>query len=306
MTDIDPQADVEFDPAADHLTVRVPLVGPVTSEWLDCYQKLARATKVPAQVQAHRDRPWIAVRVPGSSDEADVAATLDAACALIAEADATMQPSATAKPEAIVREWWAGRRGNAPGRPVSGLGGVRVRAERRWPMACTLVLAMAVPLLLPARFSLGQPWAVPTVEALLLVAIIAIDRGRIDRRSAPGRALSLVLVAVLVVDAAWVTGRLIVDLVKGGPETNSAEDLLKTGFLVWLYTIGRGSTLMCSTPSGVSMSNSASSSSRIHSWHGPSVNSSDASQVKARPMRSPDRSRPVRSANVPSCGDVAQ
>ena len=35
----------------------------------------------------------------------------------------------------------------------------------------------------------------------------------------------------------WVTGRLIVDLVEGGPETNPAEDLLKTGFLVWLYTI---------------------------------------------------------------------
>jgi Bacterial regulatory proteins, luxR family len=27
-------------------------------------------------------------------------------------------------------------------------------------------------------------WAVPVVEALLLVAIVAIDRGRIDRRSA--------------------------------------------------------------------------------------------------------------------------
>jgi len=48
MTDIDPQADIEFDPAADHVTVRVPLVGPVTSEWLDCYQKLARVAKVPA------------------------------------------------------------------------------------------------------------------------------------------------------------------------------------------------------------------------------------------------------------------
>jgi uncharacterized membrane protein len=104
-------------------------------------------------------------------------------------------------------------------------------------MAVTLVLAMAVPLLLPARFSLGPRWAVPAVEALLLVAIVAIDRGRIDRRSAAGRTLSLALVAVLVADAAGVTGRLIVDLVEGGPETNSATDLLKTGFLVWLYTI---------------------------------------------------------------------
>jgi hypothetical protein len=65
---------------------------------------------------------------------------------------------------------------------------------------------MAVPLVLPARFSLGPPWAVPAVEVLLLVAIIAVDRGRIDRRSAAARALSLVLVAVLVADAAGVTG----------------------------------------------------------------------------------------------------
>ena len=104
-------------------------------------------------------------------------------------------------------------------------------------MAVTLVLAMAVPLVLPARFSLGPSWAVPAAEVLLLVAIIAIDRGRIDRRSAAARVLSLVLVAVLVADAAGVTARLIADLIQGGPETNSAADLLKTGFLVWLYTI---------------------------------------------------------------------
>ena len=42
---------------------------------------------------------------------------------------------------------------------------------------------------------------------------------------------------MLVADAAGVTGRLVVDLVEGGPETNSAADLLKTGFLVWFYTI---------------------------------------------------------------------
>jgi hypothetical protein len=162
---------------------------------------------------------------------------MDAACALIAEADAAARPPATTKAEASVRDWWAARRAGAPGRPVSGTGAAGAGAETRWPMAVTLVLAMAVPLLLPARFSLGPSWAVPAAEALLLVAIVAIDRGRIDRRSAAGRALSLALVTVLVIDAAGVTGRLIVDLVEGGPETNSAEDLLKTGFLVWLYTI---------------------------------------------------------------------
>jgi hypothetical protein len=51
------------------------------------------------------------------------------------------------------------------------------------------------------------------------VAIVAIDWGRIDRRSAAGRALSLALMAVLVASAAVAASRLVVDLVEGGPET---------------------------------------------------------------------------------------
>jgi hypothetical protein len=179
------------------------------------------------------------VSVPATSDQGEVAAAMDAARALIAEADAAQPSPVTAKAEASVRDWWAGRRGNAPSGPVAepGIGPAGAKAEQRWPMACTLVVAMAVPLLLPPRFSLGPPWAVPALEALLLLAIIVIDRGRIDRRSAVGRVLSLVLASVLIVDAVGVSGRLVVDLIEGGPETNSAADLLKTGFLVWLYTI---------------------------------------------------------------------
>jgi hypothetical protein len=221
------------------VTVRVPLAGAVTGEWLECYQKLALAAKVPVQAQARHDQAWIVVTVPASSDDGEVAATMDAARALIAEADTVAErPPATAKVEASVRDWWADRRESAPRSPAAV---PRIAAaaegEKRWPMACTLVVAMAVPLLLPARFSLGPSWSVPVAEALLLVAIIVVDRGRIDRRSAAGRLLSLGLVALLVADAAGVTGRLVVDLVEGGPETNSATDLLKTGFLVWFYTI---------------------------------------------------------------------
>jgi uncharacterized membrane protein len=238
VTDIDPRVDIELRPAAEHVTVRVPLAGAVTGEWLRCYQQLALAAKVPVQAQAGHDRAWIVVSVLAGSDQGEVVATMDAARALLAEADAAAErPSATAKVEASVRDWWAGRRGIAARRPVPGIVAAGAGAEKRWPMAVTLVLSMAVPLVLPARFSLGPSWAVPAVEVLLLVAIIAIDRGRIDRRSAAARALSLVLVAVLVVDAAGVTVRLIADLIEGGPETNSAADLLKTGFLVWLYTI---------------------------------------------------------------------
>jgi uncharacterized membrane protein len=236
MTDIDPRADVEVVSAGAGVTVRMPLAGPVTDGWLQCYRQLALARGMSVQGQAHDDRAWVVVQVPASSDPADVAAMLDAARALIADADAQWAPAMSAA-EASVRDWWAARRDGASRGPGSGTAAASARAEKRWPMAFTLLLAIAVPLVLPPRFSFGPPWAVPVAEAVLLVALVAIDRGRIDRRSAAGRALSLALMAVLVASAAVAASRLVVDIVEGGPETNSATDLLKTGFLVWVYTI---------------------------------------------------------------------
>ena len=134
MTDIDPQADIEVHSADEHVTVGVPLAGAVTGEWLRCYQKLALAKEVPVQPQVHDDRAWIVVSMPASSSRGEVAATLDAARALIANTDAE-QPPATATAEASVRDWWAGRRESASRGPGSVTGAAQARAERRWPMA---------------------------------------------------------------------------------------------------------------------------------------------------------------------------
>jgi hypothetical protein len=72
---------------------------------------------------------------------------------------------------------------------------------------------------------------------LLIAGIMVAEGGHVDSRSDAGRALTLVLVIVLVAEAAGMTTRLVVDLTQGGPETNSAADLLRTGSGVWLYTI---------------------------------------------------------------------
>jgi uncharacterized membrane protein len=111
------------------------------------------------------------------------------------------------------------------------------QGEKRWPMAVTLVVAMALPILLPPRFSLGSIWIVPALEALLLAALIIADPGRIDRRSTLVRAFSIALVVILVAGAAGVTVRLVVDLIRGGPDTDSAGQLLRVGSLVWIYII---------------------------------------------------------------------
>jgi hypothetical protein len=112
-----------------------------------------------------------------------------------------------------------------------------VRGEKRWPMAVTLVVAIALLLLLPPRFSIVPRWIPPVIVAVLIVILVVADPGRIDRRSPIVRGTSLGLVGVLVAGAAMVTARLVVDLIRGGPETNSPGQLLRIGFLVWLYTI---------------------------------------------------------------------
>jgi hypothetical protein len=109
--------------------------------------------------------------------------------------------------------------------------------EKRWPMAVTLIVAMALPILLPPRFSLGPVWIVPAIEALLLIALVIADPGRIDRRSTLVRAFSIALVVILVAGAAAVTTRLVVDLLRGGADTNSPGQLLRVGSLVWAYII---------------------------------------------------------------------
>jgi uncharacterized membrane protein len=109
--------------------------------------------------------------------------------------------------------------------------------EKRWPMAIALIVAMALPFLLPPRFSLGPTWIVPALETLLLVALIIADPGRIDRRSTLVRTFSLALFVILVAGATTVTIRLVVDLIRGGPETNSPGQLLRVGSLVWIYII---------------------------------------------------------------------
>jgi uncharacterized membrane protein len=112
-----------------------------------------------------------------------------------------------------------------------------VAAETRWPMAGAVVAAMVLSVLLPDAVRAGPNWALPVVEGVLLGALIAGDPGRIDRRSRLLRSLSIGLVAVLVLGALWSTVQLVDELIHGGPETDSASELLQSGAVVWLSTI---------------------------------------------------------------------
>ncbi|HEX4396526.1 MAG TPA: hypothetical protein VH136_02725 [Trebonia sp.] len=201
MTDIDPSADIELTSANEHVMARIPLAGQVTGEWLGCYHRLARAAAVPVRAETQPDRAWIVVTVPAASSHAEIAETLDAARALITEADTVARRAPpTAQAEASIRDWWSRLRKTPHHRPASRIEVVRtgIGAEKRWLLATALVLAMVVLLLLPSRFSV----------------------------------------------------RLVTDLVEGGPETNSASDLLGVGF-------GSGCTRSSPSPSSTGCSTEA-------------------------------------------------
>ena len=119
VTAIDPGADIQLQPGedekhADYVTARIPLAGHASPEWLRCYGKLADEENPPlsARAEDEPDRSWIIVRVPATIPQERLLQVLDAACDLIPRADAAEQaPPPAARAEAIVREWWAARRG---------------------------------------------------------------------------------------------------------------------------------------------------------------------------------------------------
>jgi len=109
-----------------------------------------------------------------------------------------------------------------------------VKGESRWPMASAVLAAMLLTILLPKDVRAGPPWLLPGLEGLVLIAIILGDPGRISRRSAVLRALSITLVGLLVIDALWATVLLVEELIHGGHITESADELLSSGSLVWV------------------------------------------------------------------------
>ena len=105
--------------------------------------------------------------------------------------------------------------------------------ESRWPMAGAVLTTMILTALLPEEQRAFPAWLLPLIEGMLLAALIAGDPGAIDRRSRVLRVLSIGLVSILVLSALAATALLIDVLINGGPQTQSAGDLLTVGAIVW-------------------------------------------------------------------------
>ena len=89
---------------------------------------------------------------------------------------------------------------------------------------------------LPDRLVLHPTWLLPTLEALLLVALVIANPYRINKRSKGLRLLGLSTAALLSLANAWSVTRLVIGLVNG-TEGNGAGSLLITGGMIWLTNV---------------------------------------------------------------------
>jgi hypothetical protein len=110
--------------------------------------------------------------------------------------------------------------------------------ESRWPPVAALVVFMAftiaVRLWLPAESAVRVPWLIPSLEAALLVALVASDPARLARSARWAHRVAIAVVIMLVAAALWATALLVYDLIRGHGVSRSASQLLAAGALVWV------------------------------------------------------------------------
>jgi hypothetical protein len=110
--------------------------------------------------------------------------------------------------------------------------------EPRWIPAAALVVFMALNVALriwlPSDSAVRVPWLVPAVELLLIGVLVLSDPGNLARHRRKLRRVALTLVVLLVVAELWATALLIYDLVEGTGVTQSADELLATGAVIWI------------------------------------------------------------------------
>jgi hypothetical protein len=112
----------------------------------------------------------------------------------------------------------------------------RTQGEQRWPAAVAVLLAAALQLALPDRLVQGPKPLVPGLELLTLIALVAADPGRMERRVPGLRRLSLLSVGLLSFANIGSGAALVVDLLQGHA-ADAPATLLRNGAVVYVTNV---------------------------------------------------------------------
>jgi hypothetical protein len=109
------------------------------------------------------------------------------------------------------------------------------RGEVRLPSACVVVAAIALYALLPEQLILGPRLVIPSLEAVLLVALIWVNPYRMTRDNPWARAVALTLVGLIAVANTVALVLLLRQLVT--TDGSQATQLLMAAGQVWLTNV---------------------------------------------------------------------
>jgi hypothetical protein len=146
------------------------------------------------------------------------------------------------------------------GPEVRGVGVISARLEPAWrrategearaPVLAAMLVALALQLVLPARFEVKPTWLLPALQGALLAGLVAANPRRIERSTPLLRVASMALIALISAANAWSAASLVDGIVTGAKETGNAPVLLGSGaaiyvtniivFALWYWELDRG------------------------------------------------------------------
>jgi len=115
---------------------------------------------------------------------------------------------------------------------------VTVPSEPVWPPAVAVLLLIVLNLVLTLTLHSNRGhsprWLIPAFEVVLLVVLIVRRPTATGRRATSLKRASRVLLWMLAAVALWATTVLVIAMIRGGKETQSAGILLAYGAFVWV------------------------------------------------------------------------
>jgi hypothetical protein len=109
------------------------------------------------------------------------------------------------------------------------------KGEARLPPAIAVIVAIALYALLPESLLIGPRFLIPSLELVLLVAVVATNPRRVTRETRLSRLASLSLTAIIVVTNLVALGLLVHDLVSH--QVSGGGSLLLAALQVWLTNV---------------------------------------------------------------------
>lgn len=107
------------------------------------------------------------------------------------------------------------------------------RGEPLGPVLAALLVAIALPYFLPSNFHTVATVAMTAIEVVLIIAMVALDPGRIDGHSVLIRRVRIALIAILVARAAFASIALTAALLTNDKSVRTSGELFRSGGVVW-------------------------------------------------------------------------